>query len=290
MNELFSAPKIYHRAVLLKTFLQALKSDRADLKIGFVPTMGALHQGHLSLLETALKNNDWVILSIYVNPLQFGPDDDFHRYPRDLKADHELILKTFGEKAPILIFNPLSMDDIFGENFSSNISVGALSRIKEGAVRPGHFDGVCTVVYKLFAILKPDRAYFGQKDYQQCLVIKKMIQDLELPVEFIMCPIWREENGLAMSSRNRYLTETERNEASIIYQTLNSIKKLLAEKKFSEEILEELKIKHPRFESLEVLDANTLDKPKDSSQDLLIIAVYKIRQTRLLDNMLVHLC
>jgi pantoate--beta-alanine ligase len=176
--------------------------------VGLVPTMGALHAGHRSLMRRAAEECDAAVVSIFVNPTQFGPSDDFARYPRSEDAD----LAACREEGVSLVLMP-SVEDIYPEGASTTVSVGRLSTILEGASRPGHFDGVATVVSKLFNIAQPDRAYFGQKDAQQLLVIRRMARDLLFPVEVVGCPIVREEAGLALSSRNVYLSEEERRQA-----------------------------------------------------------------------------
>ena len=180
----------------------AKEMQRKGKSIGFVPTMGALHEGHLSLMRRALKENDVVVISIFVNPAQFGPDEDYRRYPRNLRKDAELCKKNGVD----YIFAP-SVDEMYPRGYAAYVNVGGhLAEILEGAIRPGHFRGVATVVAKLFNIVQPDRVYFGEKDYQQLLVVKKMVDDLNIPVKIVPCPIVREKDGLAMSSRNIYLS------------------------------------------------------------------------------------
>src|SRR5690242_17502445 len=181
---------------------------RHGQSVGFVPTMGALHEGHLSLVRRAREENDIVVVSIFVNPLQFGPRDDYQRYPRTLKRD-EALLKE--ERADVL-FIPEARE-MYRPGFSTSIDVTSLTQTLCGPFRPGHFRGVATVVAKLLQIVQPSRAYFGEKDYQQVRVIDRMVQDLDIPVRIVACPTVREPDGLAASSRNRYLSAREREEA-----------------------------------------------------------------------------
>jgi pantoate--beta-alanine ligase len=205
--------------------IEAFKEQQ--LTIGFVPTMGALHKGHLALVEKALKNNDKVIVSVFVNPTQFNNVDDLKKYPRTLEKDI-LLLETVSKE--ILIFAP-SVDDIYeGNTVSQHFDFDGLEHEMEGKFREGHFDGVGTVVKRLFEIVKPDNAYFGEKDFQQLQIIKKLVGKYSIPVNVIGCKIHRETNGLAMSSRNTRLTETQKKEAPFIYKTLKSAKSLFGTK------------------------------------------------------------
>jgi pantoate--beta-alanine ligase len=185
--------------------------------VGFVPTMGALHAGHLSLLDAALDECDVAAASIFVNPTQFGAGEDFSRYPRPLDRDLDL-LEARGCR---LAFVP-EASEMYPAGFGTSIDVGAVARPWEGAARPGHFQGVATVVHKLFQLVPADRAYFGQKDYQQTLVVRRMIEDLNLPIELRVCPIVREADGLALSSRNAYLEADERRRALALWQSLSA--------------------------------------------------------------------
>lgn len=191
------------------------------VSIGCVPTMGALHEGHISLLEAARKDCGFVVGTIFVNPTQFGPNEDFSKYPRTLEADLEMCRKAGAD----LIFTP-AVTDMYGQSAQTIVRVTELSKVLEGAHRPGHFDGVTTIVTKLFNVTEPDRAYFGQKDFQQQLIIRQMVADLDQPVEIVTCPIIREPDGLAMSSRNRYLSIAERQRASQLSQAIRLAKKM----------------------------------------------------------------
>jgi pantoate--beta-alanine ligase len=194
-----------------------------ETTIGFVPTMGALHEGHLSLMKEALNNNTFVVVSIFVNPTQFNNAEDLAKYPRTLEEDVKKIESLCNQ---ILIFAP-SVDDIYqGNTVSQPFDFDGLENQMEGKFRPGHFDGVGTIVKRLFEIVRPTRAYFGEKDFQQLQIIKKMVSKLNIPVTIVGCPIFREANGLAMSSRNERLTSQQRSEAAIIFKTLQFTKDL----------------------------------------------------------------
>jgi pantoate--beta-alanine ligase len=194
----------------------ALAPERAaDRVIGFVPTMGALHEGHLSLVRAAREDAEIVVVSVFVNPLQFGPNEDFDAYPRDEARDMDL-LRSCGVD---IVFIP-AREEMYPPGRMTTVHVGGISEVLEGAARPGHFDGVATVVAKLFNIVVPDLAFFGEKDAQQVAVIRRMVIDLDLDVELIVGPIVREPDGLAMSSRNAYLSEDERRDAPVIYRAL----------------------------------------------------------------------
>jgi len=211
---------IFNRQADLSAHLKS--HSTANSTIGFVPTMGALHLGHLSLLEESLKNNDLTVISIFVNPTQFNNPEDLEKYPRTLDADVEKIEKL---NSAIIVFAP-GVDDIYeGETVSTPFDYDGLEYQMEGKFRIGHFDGVGTIVKRLFEIVKPTNAYFGEKDFQQLQIVKKMTEKHHLPVNVVGCPIFREANGLAMSSRNERLTSEERNKAAVIYKTLTEAKK-----------------------------------------------------------------
>lgn len=204
----------------LAKLISALRGNKKS--IGFVPTMGALHQGHLSLIEEGLENNDVVVVSIFVNPTQFDNAEDLEKYPRTLERDVTL-LKTVSE-TKILVYAP-SVNDIYGDAVESvNYDFDGLEHEMEGAFRDGHFDGVGTIVKRLFEIVTPDRAYFGEKDFQQLQIIKKLVEKHAIPVEVVGCAIYRETNGLAMSSRNERLKPDYKEAAPFIYKTLQSAK------------------------------------------------------------------
>ncbi|MGS2725520.1 pantoate--beta-alanine ligase [Psychroserpens sp. BH13MA-6] len=212
--------KIFKNKADLRTYLDAVKSDKKSL--GFVPTMGALHQGHASLIEKGLEHNDVVVVSVFVNPTQFDNREDLIKYPRTLEDDVQLLKKI--SKDQIVVFAP-TVADIYGDNVTSeSFSYDGLEHEMEGKFRDGHFDGVGTIIKRLFNIVKPDRAYFGEKDFQQLMIIKKLVEKLDLPVQVIGCKIHRDEDGLAMSSRNTRLKPEYRLAAPFIYKTLVTAK------------------------------------------------------------------
>ena len=259
-------------------------------KIGLVPTMGNLHKGHVSLIEKSTEENDVTFVSIFVNPKQFGPNEDFDKYPRTLDEDLAKISAVailISPKKEIVVYAPKNIEGIYPEGFSSVISVGeSMTQKLEGSVRPTHFDGVTTVVFRLFSIIKPHIAYFGQKDVQQCLIIKKMVADLELPVEIQIMPIVRNAEGLALSSRNQYLSDSERVDAMILPHTLIKVEKLIRTKQDYKTFVDEA-LKDKRWDYLEVLDSHNLEAPTDKTTELVIVAAFRAGTTRLLDNILV---
>jgi len=208
--------------------VEHLKSISKPKKtVGFVPTMGALHLGHLSLLQEAIKQNNIVVISIFVNPTQFNNPEDLEKYPRTLEADIKKIQSVSND---IILFAP-SVNDIYhGNTISEHFEFDGLENQMEGQFRPGHFDGVGTIVKRLFEIVNPQNAYFGEKDFQQLQIVKKMVEKLKIPINVIGCPIFREPNGLAMSSRNERLTEIEKQQATLIYKTILHAKKLFGTK------------------------------------------------------------
>jgi pantoate--beta-alanine ligase len=266
---------------------QDYRNSLGELKVGVVPTMGNLHEGHLSLLKQSINDNDISIITIFVNPKQFGPSEDFKTYPRTLDQDISKISNVaLSAKAETVVFAPNSTEDIYPTGFNTVISVKGVTEKLEGAFRPTHFDGVTTVVYRLFTIAKPHNAYFGQKDFQQCVVIKKMIDDLNLNINFIRLPIIRNSEGLALSSRNQYLSEDDRTKALILSRTLKKIESLIKEKKDYRQFINECLI-DKNWDYLEVLDASELSIPNENSRELVIIGTYRMGTTRLLDNIVV---
>jgi pantoate--beta-alanine ligase len=212
---------IFYGKVALIAYLKTIKT--ANSTIGFVPTMGALHQGHLALMQRSLKENNDTVVSIFVNPTQFNNPEDLEKYPRTLEED---VKKMRGLSDKIILYAP-SVEDIYeGHTISQSFDFDGLENQMEGKFRPGHFNGVGTIVKRLFEIVTPTNAYFGEKDFQQLQIVKKMVEKNNLPVNVVGCPIFREENLLAMSSRNERLSTEERKEASIIYQTLTEAKEL----------------------------------------------------------------
>lgn len=259
--------------------------QKEGLSVGFVPTMGYLHEGHASLIEAASKGNDKVVVSIFVNPIQFGPKEDLDKYPRDLERDSKIVEASGGD----LIFNP-NTSEMYTEDFSSFVEVNSLTNGLCGAKRPGHFKGVCTVVTKLFNIITPDKAYFGEKDAQQLAVIKKMVRDLNIPVEIIGCPIIRENDGLAKSSRNVYLNVEERTAALILSKSLEKAKKALTSGERSSEKIRDIIIDTLSSEPLaqidyvEIVDSFSLTSINQIENNILIAIAVFIGKTRLIDN------
>lgn len=259
-------------------------------RIGFVPTMGYLHQGHLSLVSVARQEgkSDQVVMSIFVNPAQFAPNEDFDRYPRNFERDCQL-----AESAGVdVIFHP-APTDMYSSSYRTYIEVEEMGKRLCGRTRPTHFRGVTTIVGKLFNIVKPHVAVFGQKDAQQFLIIRRMVQDLNFDVELIGAPIVREPDGLAMSSRNQYLNPAERAEAVCLYQALQEAKSAIeAGKKRSAEIMEIMKSqiqqkKNAQIDYIEIVNAETLEPVTDvTSGTLIALAVY-IGRTRLIDNLII---
>lgn len=265
---------------------------RTGKKIGFVPTMGFLHEGHCSLMLKARDESDIVIASIFVNPAQFSPNEDFEDYPRDFTRDYH-ICKSCGVD---YIFYP-DAKDIYTSNYYTYVSVNTLSETLEGKYRPEHFKGVTTIVLKLFNITKPHFAYFGQKDAQQVAVIGKMITDLNVDIVLRVCETVREENGLAKSSRNSYLTGEQKNEASVLYKALNEAKRLVLEeniensKEIKKIIKEYIETNSPNssLQYIAVTDNVNLEKIsnlKDYKGDILISLAAYYGKTRLIDNIL----
>ncbi len=255
--------------------------------IGFVPTMGYLHEGHLSLIRKARRECDEVIVSIFVNPTQFGRGEDYHSYPRDLKRDIALSEK---EKVDV-IFAP-SVEEMYPEGYSTFVQVeGRLSSVLEGASRPGHFRGVCTVLVKLFNIINPDISFFGEKDFQQALIVKKMVEDLNIDTRIVLLPTVREEDGLAMSSRNSYFNKEERKAAIILYRSLKKAKEWIDQgERNSSRIIQKMKdfiAKEPlaRIDYIAIVDSKSLEEVEQVERgNLIALAVY-IGKVRLIDNM-----
>ncbi|HOQ30401.1 MAG TPA: pantoate--beta-alanine ligase [Armatimonadota bacterium] len=262
---------------------------REGRSIGFVPTMGYLHAGHLTLMQRAREENDVVVASIFVNPLQFGPKEDYQRYPRDLARDAELAR----EAGVDFIFAP-SVEEMYPQEMLAQVDVARITDRLEGAARPGHFRGVATVVAKLFNIVQPDRAYFGQKDYQQLLVIRRMVRDLSYPIEVVAVPTVREEDGLAMSSRNSYLNPQERQAATVLIRALRlGRERIESGERNAQRVrtaMQELIAQEPlaRLEYLSIADPETLcEQETITAPAFLSLAVF-IGKTRLIDNLLIE--
>lgn len=278
---------------ILKTSELIKERETELLDIGFVPTMGNLHQGHISLLIEALKEFKTVYFSIFVNPKQFGPSEDFNRYPRTLERDIELIKNSLLQfpDSKVIIYAPENPEEVFPKDGQQVISVNGLSTVLEGKIRPGHFDGVATVVYRLFDVVKPSKAYFGLKDYQQYLVIKQMVNDLALPIKIQGMPIIREIVGLALSSRNQYLTAEQKSTSLILFNTLSTLKDMINQKRVNipkaKSFITEA-LKDPQWNYLEIRDSETFSEDISHSKNITILAVYQMGTTRLLDNMQVE--
>ena len=269
---------------------QVKEWKKQGLSVGFVPTMGYLHEGHKSLMDAARKGNDKVVVSIFVNPMQFGPTEDLATYPREL--DHDAALC---ESAGVdLIFHP-EAEEMYEKDFCSFVDMTGLTEGLCGKTRPIHFRGVCTVVNKLFNIVTPDHAYFGQKDGQQLAVIKRMVRDLNMDIEIVGCPIVREEDGLAKSSRNTYLSSEERKAALILSKTVALGKELAKTEKDANKVVEAMKknieteplAKIDYVEAVDALSMAPVEKLEGTC--MLAMAVY-IGKTRLIDNLsLIHI-
>ena len=265
----------------LKPFLQEKKT------IGFIPTMGALHKGHLSLMKTSLKNNDYTVVSIFVNPTQFNNSDDLKKYPRTLESDAEKIKLL---NPGIIIYAPSVADIYQGKIVSKSFDYDGLEFEMEGKHRPGHFDGVGTIVKKLFEIVTPTNAYFGEKDFQQLAIVRKLVQKNNMPVNIVGCPILREENKLAMSSRNERLSADERAKASMIYKILTDAKNLFGTKTANEVSKWVIKtFKKQSFfelEYFEIADEETLHtcKRKNKNKNYRAFIAVFVNNIRLIDN------
>ncbi len=270
--------------------VKALRSVRAELKgkVGLVPTMGALHEGHLALIRAARQDNDSVIATIFVNPTQFAPGEDFAAYPRDLNHDLGLL-----ERAGVdFVFTP-PPEEVYPPGFQTYVNAEVVSTGLEGDRRPGHFKGVATVVAKLFNMTQPDRAYFGQKDAQQVVVVRRMVRDLNFPIEIVVCPTMREQDGLALSSRNAYLNMAQREAASVIYRSLRAAADAYADgermpstlRGIVRNVLETEPL--AQIDYVAVNDPHTLFGIHDTTNDpILLSVVVQIGKPRLLDNCL----
>ena len=262
------------------------KQTRTEGKtIGFVPTMGAFHEGHLSLMRRAKADNDVVVTSIFVNPTQFGPKEDYSAYPRDLTSDSKMAEKVGVD----VIFAPTARD-MYPNGYATFVDVERITEKMCGASRPDHFRGVATVVAKLFNIVQAHKAYFGQKDAQQCVVIKRMAEDLNFDIEIVILPTVRENDGLAMSSRNKYLNEKERKSALILSKSLSIASKLIKSGEFNPEKIRQKMLDvinaEPlaRLDYIAIADADTLDDIDTIKENTLIALAVFIGKTRLIDN------
>lgn len=258
-------------------------------RVGLVPTMGALHEGHLALVRRAKKECDATVVSLFVNPAQFGPSEDFLRYPRDLERDTALLSRVGVD----LLFAP-SVGEMYPEGFQTYTMVEGAAAPLEGQFRPGHFRGVATVVLKLFNIVQPNAAYFGQKDAQQCAVIRRMVRDLNLPLEIVVCPIVREPDGLALSSRNAYLNPGERPAALALYRSLCRARELIeAGERRADELVPQMRAlleaaPGSRIDYVAVADADSFEPRSSVSGRTVIALAVWIGGTRLIDNLIVE--
>ena len=277
--------EIINRRQRMSSVARKIRRDQ-DRSIGLVPTMGALHEGHLSLVREARRMCDVVVVSVFVNPTQFGPSEDFEHYPRDLTKDTALLTDYNVD----YIFAP-TLEEIYPKDFSTYVNVGGLSKLLEGETRPGHFRGVATVVSILFNTIRPDFAFFGQKDAQQAVIIKRMVRDLAFDTELVVLPTVREDSGLAISSRNLYLDAEEQEAASVIHRGLKQAKDAYKKGEHHAARLADIVRKtietepRVRLDYVSIVDADTLDKLDrlDERPILIAVAAY-VGKTRLIDN------
>lgn len=254
--------------------------------IGFVPTMGALHDGHISLIKKSVSKNDITVVSVFVNPIQFGPKEDFSKYPRPAAKDKNICKKNKVD----FLFMPKA-DELYAADYSTYVEVENYSKVMCGVSRPVHFKGVATVVLKLFNIVMPDNAYFGLKDYQQYVIIKKMAYDLNIKTKINGCPIIREKSGLALSSRNSYLSPEYKEKASAIFKILSNAKKEFELNENINNIVRGIKkslnaIKSAQIDYVEIRDAATLDAAVQTTKSAVIAVAVRIQNVRLIDNII----
>ncbi len=278
---------------IIKTVSQMKKLSlnwiRQGKSVGFIPTMGALHKGHLSLIRQSRKENDLSVLSVFVNPVQFGQGEDYKKYPRCLQRD-----KQSAAKEGVEIFFAPSVEEMYPRRYLTFINVENLSSVLCGKSRAGHFKGVCTVVNKLFTIIRPTRAYFGQKDYQQLKIIERMTNDLNLNVEIVMLPIVREENGLAVSSRNNYLSGEERRQAPVLFKALKKAEGMIRVKKETDsayiinQMEKTIRTKYKaKIDYIKICEPENLKEVKKIRDEVLVVLAVWIGKTRLIDNFLI---
>nr|WP_308551341.1 pantoate--beta-alanine ligase [uncultured Peptostreptococcus sp.] len=281
--------KVIRRIEEIVEITRKIKADGYSL--GMVPTMGCLHEGHKSLIKKAVDNNDKVVVSVFVNPTQFGPDEDYDSYPRTLEADAKLCEEIGAD----YIFHP-EPEEMYPEGYSTFVVPSEkMTNILCGITRPGHFRGVCTVLTKLFNIIRPDRAYFGEKDIQQLAIVKRMVTDFNFGIDIIACPIVREDDGLAKSSRNTYLNAEERQAATVLRRSILEGKKLIdSGVLIKEDVLKTIKSvieseKLARIDYVEIIDFDTFDQVDLIKDNTLIAMAVYIGKTRLIDNMIINL-
>ena len=276
--------KIFTTANEIQQYLQQLKAQGNT--IGFVPTMGALHAGHLSLIKKAQQSNDIVVCSIFVNPTQFTDPADLEKYPRPITSDIAQLEQVNCD----VLFTP-AVNEIYATHEQWHLNIGQLENLLEGKFRPGHYQGVTQVVYKLFNIVKPDTAFFGQKDYQQVLVVSKMVELLNMLVKLVMCPIAREPDGLAMSSRNIHLTADDRQHALVLSKALQWVRDNFSADKIDGLQAEAAKLisSEPgaELEYFEIADGNTLHPANETTKNVVALVAARVGKTRLIDNILI---
>lgn len=277
--------KIFKTVNETKSFLKDQR--KLGKSIGLVPTMGFLHDGHIALVRRSVEDNDITVVSIFVNPAQFGPNEDFDSYPRDFNRDIDILEKNDVD----CVFAP-DVNEMYPNGFSTKVSVGKLTDYLCGAKRPGHFDGVATVVTKLLNIANPDKAYFGMKDYQQLKVIQRLARDLNLDVEIIGVPIVRESDGLAMSSRNVYLTSAQRQSALSLVRSFDIVQKMLdkgerSAKNIKKAVYDYISgFEHTSADYVEIVDKETLEPLETIREDFLVALAVYVGKARLIDNKL----
>ena len=274
--------KIIKKPEELQKILEGLK--KRGKTIGLVPTMGALHSGHISLIKKSVSQNNITVVSVYVNPIQFGPNEDYEKYPRPIEKD----IKVCKENKVDFLFLPTNKT-LYNDNFSTYIYNNKLSKIMCGVTRPIHFQGVCTVVSKLFNIAMPTKAYFGLKDYQQYVIVKQMAKDLNFNIKVIGCPIVREKSGLAMSSRNTYLSPTSKQNACGIYKSLCLAKKQFSDGKKLKDIKKNIEknisaIPESKIDYVEIRNFENLDLATEKDKSIVIAVAVKVSNVRLIDN------
>ena len=275
--------KIFKTTIQLRQWIKTLPTK----SVGFIPTMGALHEGHLSLIRASKKECQKTIVSVFVNKLQFGPNEDFNTYPRFIERDINLLKSANVD----VLFCP-GPEEIYPNDLSFKINENKIANQLEGKSRPGFFDGVCLVVLKLFNITQPKRVYFGEKDIQQLYIIQKMIKDFNFPIQLCGCPTVREKNGLAMSSRNQYLSDVEKEEAAILYQTLKTGARCVLDGQLNVNAIiatmsQLIVNKNIKIDYLEIRDLSTFNQIKKiNNQPILIIGAIYYKKIRLIDNII----
>ncbi|MGI6728186.1 MAG: pantoate--beta-alanine ligase [Anaerovoracaceae bacterium] len=279
--------KILNTVTEVREYIKEQK--KKGLSIGLVPTMGYLHDGHLSLIKKSTEKNDITVISIFVNPTQFSPNEDLDKYPRDFERDSKIAM----ENGVDVLFYP-SVSELYPKNFQTYVTIENLSKHLCGKSRPTHFRGVTTIVSKLFNIVTPDNAYFGQKDAQQYFVLKRMVEDLNFDIHLVMCPIIREKDGLALSSRNVYLNQEERRQALCLNQSLKKAKELVVKgEKYADIIADYIKETIEKndlanIDYIEVVDTETLESVQKIEGRILIALAVKFGNTRLIDNIIIE--